>query len=296
MRTSKLLTLSCLLTVLLAPGLSGGEEFLLYAPKPAAGDQVPASPDEGVLVRSVTVKRGDTLADLARKHIGTASWFPQVLLFNTIKNPDLIYPGEKLLIPVNGGHNPSLKKSAKSAKAAKRAKGKRRHPASAPAPAKPSAEQPATAVAPAVLAPEKAAPAKAAPTKAAPAKAAPEKATPAAPAKATPATPAKATPATPAKATPAKAASEKAASTKAASTNASSTKASSAKAASAKAAPAAGVIERQSYQRAKRAYLAGDYQKAQNLFARFLRYFPNSNLAPDASLYQADCYLQLSGQ
>ncbi len=288
MRTSKLLTLSCLLTVLLAPGLSGGEEFLLYAPKPAAGDQVPASPDEGVLVRSVTVKRGDTLADLARKHIGTASWFPQVLLFNTIKNPDLIYPGEKLLIPVNGGHNPSVKKSAKSAKAAKRAKGKRRHPASAPAPAKPSAEQPATAVAPTVLSPEKAAPAKAAPTKAAPAKAAPAKATPAAPAKATPATPAKAT--------SAKAASEKAASTKAASTKASSTKASSAKAASAKAAPAAGVIERQSYQRAKRAYLAGDYQKAQNLFARFLRYFPNSNLAPDASLYQADCYLQLSGQ
>ena len=111
MKGSILLTL-CIVLVLLAPQASSfAGEFLLYAPKPAAGDQVPSSPDQGVLVRRVTVKRGDTLKRLSREHIGVASYFPQVLLFNTIKNPDLIYPGEKLLFPVSSRHQLSSKKS-----------------------------------------------------------------------------------------------------------------------------------------------------------------------------------------
>ena len=205
MKNATLLTLSCLLTVLAAPGPSSGEEFLLYAPKPAAGDRLPDSPDHGVLVKKVTVKRGDTLSKLSRKHIGTASWFPQLLVFNSIKNPDLIYPGDTLLVPVPAGHAPSAKKSAK---VTKHARGGRRH----------LARRSSRLASPAVEQPK-----------------------------------------------PAKARSARS-------------------------------DEQQSYQRAKRAYLAGQYQTAQDLFSGFLRAFPNSALAPDASLYQADCFLHLSGQ
>lgn len=199
MKNATLLTLSCLLAVLLAPGSSRCEEFLLYAPKPATGDQVPTSPDEGVLVRKITVKRGDTLGNLSRKHIGVRSWFPQVLLFNNIKNPDLIYTGDKILIPVPPARAASVKKSTKA---------KRRHSAAKRHSLlrKPAAQQFKSETRPATTA------------------------------------------------------------------------------------------EQESYQRAKRAYLTGDYQKAADLFAGFLRRFPDSSLAADASLYRADCFMRLSGE
>jgi LysM repeat protein len=113
MKSVPLLTVCLLSAALLAPAFSGAEEYLLYTPKPAAGDQVPASPKEGILVRTVTVKRGDTLKNLSRKHIGVASWFPQVLLFNSVKNPDLIHPGERLLFPVPKSQPAPAKKSHK---------------------------------------------------------------------------------------------------------------------------------------------------------------------------------------
>ena len=206
MRNAKLLTLSCLLTLMAAPVPASCEEFLLYAPKPASGEQVPTSPDQGVLVKKVTVKRGDTLSHLARKNIGTASYFPQVLLFNNIKNPNLIYAGDSLLIPVTPGHRASAKPSKKSSKGSKGKSRRHRHGARR-----------------SVL--------------------------------------------------PAK--------------------------------QAAGLLnaersvtsgEQEIYQRAKQAYLAGEYQQAQDLFSAFLNKFPNSRLAPDASLFQADCFLHLSGQ
>ena len=147
MKNGTLLTLSCLLTVLAAPAPSVCEEFLLYAPKPAAGDQVPTSPDQGVLVKKVKVKRGDTLSRLSQKHIGTASWFPQVLLFNSIKNPDLIYVGDTLLIPVKPGHEGVAKKKRKHtagvlAKGTKTRKGKRRRMVVPPPPASQPPAQP----------------------------------------------------------------------------------------------------------------------------------------------------------
>jgi LysM repeat protein len=202
-KTATLLKVSCLVAVLTAPPLCMGEDFLLYAPKPASGDQVPASPDQGVLVKSVTVKRGDTLRNLSRKHLGVPSWFPQVLLFNSIKNPDLIYPGEKLLVPVRAEHAASVKKSAKA---------KRHHAARRPSSSlgcKPAAEHVKSGI----------------------------------------------TPTTPSTAG-----------------------------------------EQETYQRAKRAYLSGDCQRSLELFDAFLRKFPHSELAADASLYRADCYLRLSGQ
>jgi LysM repeat protein len=218
MKNARLLTLSCLFTALLAPASSRCEDFLLFAPKPATGDQLPSSPDQGVLVRSVTVKRGDTLADLSRKHIGVGSYFPQVLLFNKIKNPDLIYPGEKLLVPVPPERKSTVKKSinGKRHHAGKRTHFRHKHAAERPAVERPAVERPAYGQ------------------------------------------------------------------------------------------PAAGPVktevrpfsagEQDSYRVAKQAYLAGRYQKALDLFGGFLRKFPNSKLAPDASLYQADCLLHLSGE
>jgi TolA-binding protein len=122
-----------------------------------------------------------------------------LLVFNSIKNPDLIYPGDTLLVPVPAAHAPSAKKSARVARVTKRTRSKRRHRRSSRLTTH-AVEHPASSG------------------------------------------------------------------------------------------------EQQSYQRAERAYLAGDFEKSQDLFAGFLREFPNSHLAPDASLRQADCFLHLSSQ
>jgi len=148
MNKATLLTLPCLLATLLVPVLSFGEDLLLYTPKPAEGDRAPASPDQGILVRSITVKRGDTLADLSHKYIGRSSWYPQVLLFNDIKNPDLIITGDKLLVPVPSGQ--SAASESKVAPEVKHAKAKKRHGAHRAkkhheAAAKPDTVKPATA-------------------------------------------------------------------------------------------------------------------------------------------------------
>lgn len=99
--------------ILLSIGASAGhaEEMLLYTPKPATSEQAPASPREGVLVRTVTVQRGDTLGKISRKQIGVADYFPQMLVFNSIKDPDLIHPGDKLLVPVRPERTAKAKKS-----------------------------------------------------------------------------------------------------------------------------------------------------------------------------------------
>jgi LysM repeat protein len=77
-----------------------GQQYLLYTPQPASsGQKVP--PQEGVLVQEIEVQKGDTLYDLSRKYSGHGMYFPQILLFNSIKNPNLIYPGKNLRIPVS---------------------------------------------------------------------------------------------------------------------------------------------------------------------------------------------------
>jgi LysM repeat protein len=205
MNALRLLTLSVLLSALLCPVLCDAEEFLLYTPKEAAGDQAPASPKEGVLVKRITVQCGDTLKKLSKQHIGVASYFPQVLVFNTIKNPDLIHPGEKLLVPVHRGEHAANKKAAKAKKHKAAASHQtRRHKASSKISKTSKTSKPAAA--------------------------------------------------------------------------------------------AVAVDEQESYQQAKRAYLNGDYQRSLELFDSFLRRFPRSTMAADASLYRADCLLRLSSQ
>lgn len=143
MRNRHLLTLCCLIVPALGatPGMAG--ELLLYAPQPAALEEAPADPGKGVLVKTVTVKRGDTLRKLSRKHIGVAGWFPQVLLFNTIKDPDLIHPGDRLLVPVRAGQAVSQARAAKSKKVrSTRKPGVSSKPAAAPSPRETQAAKP----------------------------------------------------------------------------------------------------------------------------------------------------------
>lgn len=193
-----LFTFGSLFMLAVCSTASPGEELLLYAPKPAAGEQAPASPKEGVLVKTVTVKRGDTLGKLSRKHIGVADYFPQMLVFNTIKNPDLIHPGDRLLVPVPAGKATSVEKGGH----AKKRHASRRHPSSA---------KTAVAISPAEKQPVKQG-------------------------------------------------------------------------------------ERESFQRAQHAYQERDYQEALALFSGFLKKFPHSTFAADASLYRANCFLHLSGE
>lgn len=75
-------------------------EYLLYTPQRVEAPTVPADPAEGVLVERVVIRKGDTLARISRKYIGTGRDFPQILLFNKIGNPDLIFAGATLLVPV----------------------------------------------------------------------------------------------------------------------------------------------------------------------------------------------------
>ncbi|QXE89315.1 LysM peptidoglycan-binding domain-containing protein [Geomonas subterranea] len=188
MANRRIVTLGTLLS--LACGTAGhAEEMLLYTPKETTGADAPASPREGVLVRTVTVKRGDTLAKLSRKHIGVSDYFPQMLVFNRIKNPDLIHPGEKLLVPVPPGRPGKTK--TRSSHAGRRTAAKQ-------------------------------------------------------------ATPGESTPAKPG--------------------------------------------EQDLFQMGQRAYLGHDYREALARFNDFLRAFPRSRFAADASLYRADCFLHLSGE
>jgi len=60
------------------------------------GTEVPVS--QGT---TYTVKSGDTLSKIAKHHYGDASQWRRIYDVNreTISNPDLIHPGQKLYIP-----------------------------------------------------------------------------------------------------------------------------------------------------------------------------------------------------
>src|SRR6185369_9508206 len=76
------------------------QQYFLYSPKPASPDEKVQKKD-GVLVQEVPVQKGDTLSGLSRKFSGHGSYFSQILLFNDIKNPNLIYAGKTLRVPVS---------------------------------------------------------------------------------------------------------------------------------------------------------------------------------------------------
>ena len=190
-----------LLLALAANGQAVTEDYLLYVPKPAETDKAPAGPEEGVLVKRITVRPGDTLKKLAREYRGQSSYFPQLLLFNRISNPDLIHAGSRLQVPVPDKQSPAaLRRQVKIAPKRKHgALAAKRGMANAPLPAAPM-------------------------TKRGPG------------------------------------------------------------------------LSQRLYQAAARAYNKGDYRQALKGFDRFLAAYPHSPLAADASLYRADCFLNLSRQ
>ncbi len=69
----------------------------LYAPQPVTGDVG----GEGVLVREVTVKKGDTLSKLSKQWSGRGHYYPQIMLFNEIKNPHRISLGQVIRVPIS---------------------------------------------------------------------------------------------------------------------------------------------------------------------------------------------------
>ena len=90
-----------LLTVSLLPVVADSSEYQLFSPGAQEGEPLLPERGKGVLVRRITIKPGDTLSMISRKFSGRGSWFPQILLFNDIKNPDLIIAGNELLVPVS---------------------------------------------------------------------------------------------------------------------------------------------------------------------------------------------------
>lgn len=114
----------------LAP--AGGAEYLHYAPEPSDGKPL-AGPDEGILVKRITIEKGDTLYGLSRKYSGKGTYFSQILLFNEIANPNLIYAGNKLLVPLPPGHGEGVAPPARRAGPSVKTKGDRKRQAATPA-------------------------------------------------------------------------------------------------------------------------------------------------------------------
>jgi LysM domain. len=92
-----------LLIISIAAPAAFGEDYFIYAPRPVAETEKRNLQigKEEVLVREVLVRKGDTLSKLSRKYSGRGSYYPQILLFNEINNPNLIYAGASLKVPVN---------------------------------------------------------------------------------------------------------------------------------------------------------------------------------------------------
>ena len=93
---------SVALVIILAGSVSSAaaaEEYYLYKPEKVQSPDIPR-PGDALLTKAITIQRGDTLSRLSRKYSGRGAFFPQILLFNRIKNPDLIYTGARLRVPV----------------------------------------------------------------------------------------------------------------------------------------------------------------------------------------------------
>ena len=61
----------------------------------------PESPPSPAAVRTYVVVKGDSLSKIAEREYGNANRWREIYEANraTIKNPNLIYPGQKLRIP-----------------------------------------------------------------------------------------------------------------------------------------------------------------------------------------------------
>jgi LysM repeat protein len=92
-----LLNMIALVFCMVHPSLA--QEYLLYVPQQLNSNQK-VTPQDGILVQNIVVQKGDTLYAISRKFNGYGMYFPQILLFNSIKNPNKIYPGNTIKVPL----------------------------------------------------------------------------------------------------------------------------------------------------------------------------------------------------
>jgi nucleoid-associated protein YgaU len=61
-----------------------------------------AAPPQPAKVEYYIIQKGDTLSAIAKRYYGKANDYPRIFEANreVIKNPDLIYPGQKIRIPL----------------------------------------------------------------------------------------------------------------------------------------------------------------------------------------------------
>jgi len=66
----------------------------------AGGNQ--AMPDDGKKVEYYTIVSGDSLSKIAKRYYGNAMDYPKIFEANreVIEDPDKIYPGQKIRIPL----------------------------------------------------------------------------------------------------------------------------------------------------------------------------------------------------
>ena len=132
-----------------------GEQYYLYESKAVTAEEKEPGKD-AVLVVEVPVQKGDTLYNISRKFSGRGTYYPQILLFNKIVDPDLIYAGKTLKVPVAQGEirkklvpvkESAVKSKKHSVKGKKVAKPKEHAhvPAHAPTKQPPSAQSAAAA-------------------------------------------------------------------------------------------------------------------------------------------------------
>ncbi len=114
----------------LFPVVSESSEYQIFSPTPQEGGQPLPERGKGVLVRRITIKPGDSLYKISRDFSGRGAYFSQILLFNDIQNPDRIFIGKELFVPVSKkealtstaaqeNKPPTVKSRTKSLKAAK---------------------------------------------------------------------------------------------------------------------------------------------------------------------------------
>jgi TolA-binding protein len=91
-----------LIATLLFPTVTvaAADSVQIYRPEPVTGP-LPSSPEEGIAIKTITIKKGESLSKLSRRFSGKGNYFPQILLFNRISDPNRIIAGATLRVPLH---------------------------------------------------------------------------------------------------------------------------------------------------------------------------------------------------
>ena len=98
--TQRACGMALMLALLSIASTAMSQQYYLYSPKEASAEAKANKADGEILVSEIVIKKGDTLSGISRKFSGKGSYYPQILLFNDIKNPNLIRAGASLRVPV----------------------------------------------------------------------------------------------------------------------------------------------------------------------------------------------------